>query len=355
MKDLPLPEQTSRLARERARGGFAIVDSEASRADEPVQTRWKGIQPWTALDGAVILYTVLTALLVLACYNNIADPLPILALHALVVLVVFILPPRGARWELASPDEPFWRKIVRGSARFLRYSYPLLLVVLYFEEVEQTVNAIAPASPYWFEPKLYAVDRWLFGDLPALLMSGWEGLPQDEILHAFYFSYYFILIGGVMVAWFGPKGTKGEPGPGFEGAITSMMLAFFLCFIWYPWLPARGPWENPEMMAGLKPFEGIVFTPIIEWIIERGAVSGGCFPSSHVAGSWGMVFGLAPFHRRASLVLGFFAVGMSLACVYTRYHHGVDVPAGFLAGAVGALIGTTLAKRARQNALGQSG
>ena len=77
--------------------------------------------------------------------------------------------------------------MVRGGARFLRYSYPLLLVVLYFEEVQQTVNAIAPGSPYWFEPKLYAADQWLFGDLPALLMSGWVGLPQDEILHGFYF------------------------------------------------------------------------------------------------------------------------------------------------------------------------
>ena len=287
MKDLPLLEQTNRLAGEGAPGGFAIVDPEASRADEPVQTRWKGIQPWAALDGAVILYTVLTALLVLACYNSIADPLPILVLHALVVFGVFVLPPRGARWELAPPDEPIWRKMVRGGARFLRYSYPLLLVVLYFEEVQQTVNAIAPASPYWFEPKLYAVDRWLFGDLPALLMSGWEGLPQDEILHAFYFSYYLILIGGVTVAWFEPKGTKGEPGPGFEGAITSMMLAFFLCFIWYPWLPARGPWENPEVMAGLKPFEGIVFTPIIEWIIERGAVSGGLLPQFARCGQLG--------------------------------------------------------------------
>jgi membrane-associated phospholipid phosphatase len=295
----------------------------------------------------VILYTVLTALLVLACYNNITEPLPILALHALVVFVVFVLPPRGAPWEIASSNEPVWRRIVRGGARFLRFTYPLILVLLFFEEVQQTVNAIAPASPYWFEPKLYAADRWLFGELPALFMSGWVGLPQDEIVHAFYFSYYFILIAGVTVAWFGPKGTKNQPGPGFEGIITSMMLAFFLCFIWYPWLPARGPWENPELMSGLRPFEGVVFTPIIEWIIERGAVSGGCFPSSHVAGSWGMVFGLAPFHRRAALVLGVFALGMSFACIYTRYHHAVDVPAGFLAGALGAWIGTTLTKRAR--------
>ena len=67
-----------------------------------------------------------------------------------------------------------------------------------------------------------------------------------------------------------------------------LMLAFFFSFLWFPWLPARGPWESPELMAGLPAFQGIVFTPIIEWIIERGAVSGGCFPSSHVpeAGAW---------------------------------------------------------------------
>ncbi|MGH9459905.1 MAG: phosphatase PAP2 family protein, partial [Vicinamibacteria bacterium] len=102
------------------------------------------------------------------------------------------------------------------------------------------------------------------------------------------------------------------------------------------------PWENPELMAGLPAFQGVVFTPLIEWIIERGAVSGGCFPSSHVAGSWGMVLGLTAHHRRAPLVLGFFAVGMSAACIYTRYHHGVDVPAGLLAGVVGAWTARTL-------------
>lgn len=350
--NVPANDQSRRGARERTRGGFAIVGFEDIEAtDQMLGNRRRGsaLRHWVLLDGAVIFYTVLTALLVIACYGNIAKPLPILGLHALVVVFVLALPPRGASWETATND-PLWLYILRGAARFLRYSYPLLLVILYFEEVQQTVNAIAPAAPYWFEPKLYAADRWLFGELPALFMSSWVGLLQDEILHAFYFSYYFIIIGGVTIAWFGPKGSTHQPGPGFETAITSTMLAFFLSFLWYPWLPARGPWENPELMAGLPPFQGIVFTPLIEWIIERGAVSGGCFPSSHVAGTWGMVLGLAAYHRRASLVLGFFAVGMSFACVYTRYHHGVDVPAGLLAGVVGAVIGRTLTGGARRTA-----
>jgi membrane-associated phospholipid phosphatase len=88
----------------------------------------------------------------------------------------------------------------------------------------------------------------------------------------------------------------------------------------------------------MRPFEGFVFVPIIERIIDAGAVSGGCFPSSHVAGAWATVLGLFLFHRRASILLGVFATGMSIACVYTRYHHAVDVLAGLAAAVVGSYV-----------------
>ena len=298
---------------------------------------------WTALDIGVVLYTVLTALLVIFRLDTIPEPFPILGFHGLVLALILLLPPRGAAWEMEPPGtESLWRKTVRKTARFLRYTYPLLLVIFFFEEVEQTVNSIAPQAPYWFEPYLYAADLRLFGKLPSRLLSPSVGLLQDEIMHMFYFSYYFIVLGGVVVAWTGgsKRITSGRcsPGPALATAMTSTVFAFLIAFAWYPWLPARGPWENPDLMEGLTPFRGFVFTPIIEWIIERGAVSGGCFPSSHVGGSWGMVLGLVGHHRRAAFMLGLFAVGMSFSCVYTRYHHAVDVPAGLLVGVLGAYL-----------------
>jgi hypothetical protein len=57
-----------------------------------------------------------------------------------------------------------------------------------------------------------------------------------------------------------------------------------------------------------------------------------------------VVFALTPFHRRAAGICAFFALGLSLACVYTRYHHGVDVPAGFAAGVAGAALGRVAAR-----------
>lgn len=324
----------SRLAaRETDEPGAGVVT-----ADSTSRLLWNR---YTPMDVIVAIYTGWVAILAGIYRENIAEPGKLIAFHLFVLVAMILVPPRGAAWEQARAEDPAWRRYLRGGLRFFRYSYPLLLILFYFEEVAHTVNAIYLLSPHWFEPYLYVADRWLFGELPSIFMNGWVGYWQDEILHGFYFSYYFILIGGVVLAWFGSKGSR-QPAPGFETTLTTAILAFFLAFVWYPFLPARGPWENPELMARMIPFRGVVFTPIIERIIDHGAVSGGCFPSSHVAGSWGIVFGLARYQRKAAMLLGLVAIGLSLSCVYTRYHHGVDIPAGFLAALVAAFVGWSL-------------
>jgi membrane-associated phospholipid phosphatase len=295
------------------------------------------------LDRVVMAYTAWIALLVVLLRDNVSRWPAILAFHLLVLAMMAALPERGAPWESAPPGEGALKRRLRGGLRFLRYTYPLLLMVFYFEEVEHTVNALWPDAPHWFEDRLYALDRLLFGDLPAVLLNPSVGVFQDELMHAFYFSYYFIVIGGAVLAWLGSGPPR--PGPAFERTIASVVIAFLLCFLWYPFLPARAPWENAELMATLTPFEGRLFVPAVEAIIDRGAVSGGCFPSSHVSASWATALSLAPFHRRAAWFSGFLAFGLSLSCVYTRYHHGVDVPAGLLAGIAGAAIGSRVSRR----------
>ena len=294
-------------------------------------------------DRVVMAYTAWIALLVVLFQDNVSRWPAILAFHLLVLAVMAALPGRGAPWETTPPGEGAVKRHVREGLRFLRYTYPLLLMVFYFEEVEHTVNALWPESPHWFEGHLYALDRLFFGNLPAILLNPSVGILQDELTHAFYFSYYFIVVGGAVLAYLGFRSPR--PGPAFERTMVSVVSAFLLCFVWYPFLPARGPWENPELMATLTPFEGLLFVPAVEAVIDQGAVSGGCFPSSHVAASWATALSLAPFHRRAAWISGFLAFGLSLSCVYTRYHHGVDVPAGLMAGIAGAAIGSRISRR----------
>jgi membrane-associated phospholipid phosphatase len=289
----------------------------------------------------VMVYTAWIGLFVLISRRNVPEWPGLLAFHAAVLVVMALLPRRGAPWETSPEGESVSKRRFRGGLRFFRYTYPLLLMVFYFEEVHWTVNALGPDVRFWFESRLYAADRFLFGDLPARLLDPSVGILANELTHAFYFSYYFIVVGGVVFAWIRPGPRK--PGPAFHPTLTSVVAAFLLCFVWYPFLPARGPWENPELMASLTPIEGPFFVPIVEALLDRGAVSGGCFPSSHVAASWATVLGLARYHPRLALALGVLASGLSFACVYGRYHHGVDVPAGLLAGMVGGAVGAWVA------------
>ena len=100
-------------------------------------------------------------------------------------------------------------------------------------------------------------------------------------------------------------------------------------------------------MDGLRPFGGWLFTDAIHLIIGNAAVSGGCFPSAHVSGTWALTFGLHAEHPKAARWFGVVATGLSVSCVYTRYHHGVDVFAGLAVAAIAAAIGYRLTRGAR--------
>ncbi len=304
---------------------------------------------WILVDWAVALYAAYTAVIILAGHRSIPGWLPLLLLHMALLVGLLLLPPRGATWEHPSPDEPQWRMVTREVVRFVRYMYPLILILVFFEEGRLIVNSIFPETPYWFEPYLYAADRWLFGDLPAIRMASWVSWPFTELMHAFYFSYFLILIGGPAFAVLAAKPRSGERkgfrGPEFEYAIGSMTFGFLCAYMWYPWIAARGPFENAALISSLPPFEGGPFTFLARWITDGAAVSGNCFPSAHVAGTWGVAFGVAAFHRKGGFVLTLLAIGVSLSCLYTRYHHGVDVPAGFMMGVTGAMVFRLLSRR----------
>jgi membrane-associated phospholipid phosphatase len=300
---------------------------------------------WTALDWAVVLYAMFVAL-VAGVWAVPRWPY-VLAGHAALVIALLFLPPRGAAWEEPCLDESRWRSSARRTVRFLRYTYPALLLTLFFEEVSLTVNAAAAGAPYWFEKYLYDADHMLFGGVPAVMLSQAGNAVLDEVMHGFHFSYYILIIGGIVIAWHGDRRGTGTPGRGFQTTMTCMKLGFFLSYVWYPFLPARGPWENPAVMAGLRPLGGWVFTPVLKLIMAGAAVSGGCFPSAHVSGTWALTFGLYAADRKAAPLMGLVAVGLSVACVYLRYHHAVDVFAGFAVAAVAGVIGYVLTRRSR--------
>jgi membrane-associated phospholipid phosphatase len=300
---------------------------------------------WMALDWALAVYVTFVATVAVVCGAPRSSY--ILGGHVAIILGLLLLPPRGAAWEQPGAADSRWRSSARSIARFLRYTYPALLLTPFFEEVSFTVNATAAETPYWFEHYLFSADRTLFGDTPAVMLSRAGNPVLDEIMHAFYVSYFLLIIGGIVIAWNTGRGDSGTPGRPFHTVMTCMMLGFFLSYVWYPFLPARGPWEHPEVMAGLRPFGGWLCTRAVGLIMAGAAVSGGCFPSAHVSGTWALTFGLYATDRRAARWFALLAVGLSVACVYTRYHHAVDVLAGLTVAIIAAMVGFALTRHLR--------
>lgn len=304
---------------------------------------------WRPVDWIVVSYTVWMAGLIALCAARVPEWPRLLAIHAGIVTLLLIIPPRRATWE--ERPASVWLRPLHEFVRFVRYVYPLPLALFFFEEGRYTVNMIFPGTPYWFEPRLYAADIAMFGGTPARLLDVWVTPTLTEVMHFFYWSYYIILIGGVLLAFVGSSEFRSSgrrpPAPGFEETITSLALAFISAFVFYPWLAARGPWESASTMQGLTPLDGFAFTWMMDRIIEHGAVSGNCFPSGHVAGAWAIVFGLAwtRGHRTMVWIGTFLSIGMTVACVYTRYHHAADMPAGFACGLLGGVVGGWLVRR----------
>jgi hypothetical protein len=143
---------------------------------------------WIAVDLAVVIYAAFVAILAMTRARGIPQWPSLVIGHGALAGALLWLPARGAQWERPRPGDSRWLAYMRAVARFLRYTYPALLLTVFFEEVSVTVHAMAPGSPYWFEPYLYAADRALFGRVPAVMLSQAGQPVLDEIMHAFYFS-----------------------------------------------------------------------------------------------------------------------------------------------------------------------
>jgi hypothetical protein len=139
---------------------------------------------WCAVDWLVAGYATFVAVLVVVCGVPRA-PL-VVGAHAALLAFMWWLPPRGAPWERLRPGDSRGLARLRAIARFLRYTYPALLLTPFFEEVALFVNAVAPGQPFWFEPHLIAADRALFGGTPAAMLSQGANAVLDEVMHGFY-------------------------------------------------------------------------------------------------------------------------------------------------------------------------
>lgn len=228
-----------------------------------------------------------------------------LAFHGAVAGLVLLL---AARLKTGADG---WRGL-------LRWGYPILLFTFLYEETGYLVHLF---SSRWFDPEVINFEYRLTGTVPSVWLAEHARPWLTEIVMAGYFSYYFIIPLGALVLW--GKGKKGD----FQRMILSVCIGFFVSYAGFLLFPVEGPrYHIPHLHP--PPVDGPFFYKLVRFVIDKGAIHGGCMPSSHVAVAVLVLMSLYRGARGWFWALLPLVTGLAVGTVYGRFHYASDVVVG---------------------------
>jgi membrane-associated phospholipid phosphatase len=206
---------------------------------------------------------------------------------------------------------------------------PILLTLIAFQEMEIFL-------PRRFDHHLEA--GWIQQDIR--LLADWHLRASVEafgLLIPFYLELCYLLVYGLAAYCVGllyVTGNRQHVDTFFTFYLAGTLGAYAL----FPFFPS----EPPRLLYPGAVIPSLTTSVRIAnlWILKKGTIHVGVFPSAHVSSAfaavWAMFFVLP--RKRIAWALLVYACSVSLATVYGRYHYAADVLAGIgislLAGAI---------------------
>jgi len=261
-------------------------------------------------DRIVIGYCALTFLLIILFGRPFGDYLNELAFYAGIGALALVI----TRYVDESQN--------RLSA-FVRLLYPAILFTAFYS---MTQGLMFLFTDKFQDPQLVALEQALFGHELTLLID--RTLPNTvltELLSFCYFGYY-LLIPGFFITIFVRRDDRI-----IREATAAICLTFFASYLIFSAYPIEGPrWYLADQY--LHSVDGPAFRQLVDFVIERGAVRGGCMPSTHTAVALVILLFCFKYYRRAGWTLLPFVVGLMAGTVWGRFHYISDVYIGALIG-----------------------
>jgi membrane-associated phospholipid phosphatase len=285
-----------------------------------------------AFEWVALAYLAASSALIAVFSENLAHPVKLFGVQALVALMILVLclvEMRGAErtdWRRDTFSAKFWH--------FWRHWYPHLFFLFCFEELGRLVHLV---TPLWQDARLIAADYRLTGVHPTVWLEQFATPGRNDFMQFAYLTYftYLLVLGGVLYYrrdWRGYWSVMTYSAVGY--AIGYGIAIFFP--IESPWFSMAGAWQGP--------LEGGPVTATINFIEHFGRVRGAAFPSEHVAGSIAALWGAWRHRRWLFCVMLPLVACMCVSTVWGRYHYVVDVFGGVLTGTLGYVIGCWVMK-----------
>jgi membrane-associated phospholipid phosphatase len=285
-----------------------------------------------AFEWVALAYLGASGALIAAFAENLAHPVKLIGLQALVAAMILVLclveirvAKRTERQGITFSMK-FWH--------FWRHWYPHLFFLFCFEELAKLVHLVTPA---WKDAKLIAADYWLTGVHPTVWLERFATPARNDFMQFAYLTYftYLLVLGGVLY--------YRRDWCGYWSVMTYSAAGYAIGYVIAILFPIESPWFSmAEAWHG--PLQGGPFTAAINLIEHFGRVRGAAFPSEHVAGSVAALWGAWRHRRWLFWVMVPLVTCMCISTVWGRYHYVVDVFGGMVTGTLGYALGSWIMK-----------
>jgi membrane-associated phospholipid phosphatase len=259
----------------------------------------------TPFDHVVLVYCWIIIILTINFARPINDYLSVLLFHFGMILLVCVL-------------AQFARKLTNRLVVFIRLLYPVVMMAFFYQFSGKLVQAIVPR---FFDGQLVGLEKSILGVHPTLWLDHHLNIVVTELLSAAYFSYYLLIPGLALFLFFGKR--DGE----IRRFMTATCVTFFISYLMFIFYPVVGPrFYFAELYQ--NEITGIIFRPLVNFVIDNAAFKGGAMPSSHCAEALiVMLFAIRNYGRKAYFLI-LVVIGLSLGTVYGRFHYVSDVIVG---------------------------
>ena len=211
----------------------------------------------------------------------------------------------------------------------IRIAYPALLFAFFYRI---TGGLMFLVFDRFYDRQLTSFERLIFGLNPTLYIDRhWLNTWANEVFSFCYMAYYFMIPVFVLVLF-----VKKHHGT-IKSFFTAVCLTFFLSYVLFFLYPIEGPrWHFAAQYV--NEIESPLFRELVEVIIDKGAVRGGCMPSSHFGVALVIMMYCFRYYRKAGWPLLPINVGLAIGTVWGRFHYVSDVVAGGLLGLASVLV-----------------
>jgi hypothetical protein len=180
--------------------------------------------------------------------------------------------------------------------------------------------------PQLMDRQLIAIDRLLFGKIPAEWLDPLVSVRSVEWFAFFYYSHYWLLASYLLGTLFFDHGRRQ-----YEFLLAIALIAA-IGHSTYPLVPGRGPYAC-DWLTFQHPLIGGTWWARVQATVAAAGAGLDIFPSLHTA--FALMIGQHAFRYRrqwpfvfAWLPTCFCVANIIIATVFLRWHHGIDVIAG---------------------------